>query len=80
MEDQIMLPYRKDLAKLVCAIERENNLEETDTVLLLHLLDSKEKAELFKEWVRSKMQSGHLEAKNSEITRAAVKISKGMEP
>ena len=73
-------PYRKTLASLVNSIQKENRMEEEDCILLLHILDSEEKISLFGKWARRKMLDGHLEAKNSEITRAAVRISKGLEP
>ena len=68
-------PYRKQLARLVRAIEEENNLEYEDAILLLHFMDSEEKVQLFRDWVQSKMKDGHLDAMPEEIMTAAQRIS-----
>ena len=73
--DEIIKPYRKKLARLVRAIEAENNLEYEDVILLLYFLNSEEKAQEFRDWVQSKMKDGRLDAIPEEIMAAAQRIS-----
>ena len=69
-------PFRQDLVGLVNAIEKENGLEEENKVMILHLLNSEEKIVLFNEWVQSRLINGKLQATETEICRAAVRVSK----
>ena len=71
--------YRKALIGLVNSIDIEIGLEEENAVLLLHLLDSEEKILQFSDWVKTKLEKGKLRATETEITRAAVQISKRLE-
>ena len=68
--------YRTALVELINGIEAENGLEEENGLLLLHLLDSKEKISRFAEWCRSRLVDGKLQATETEICRAAVQASK----
>lgn len=72
--------YREALIDLVNSIEIEIGLEEEDSVLLLHLLDNKEKISKFNRWIQSRLRGETLQATAVEICRAAVQASKGMNP
>lgn len=72
--------YRTALIELINSIEAEIGLEEENGVLLLHLLDSKEKISRFSNLLRGKMVDGKLQATEVEVCRAAVKASEGIEP
>ncbi len=68
--------YRKALAGLVNSIDREIGLEEENTVLILHKLNTEEKIFQFNQWVKSRLDGEKLMATETEICRAAVQIAK----
>ena len=72
--------FRRELVGLVNSIDAEVGLEEENAVLILYLLNSEEKIVKFNEWIRSRLVNGQLVATEAEICRAAVQVSKGIEP
>ena len=68
--------YRKALIQLVNSIDAKIGLEEENTVLILHKLNTEEKIIRFNEWVKSRMKDGKLQATETEICRAAVQAAK----
>ena len=71
-------PYEKALIRLINSIDGQVPLPEEDKVLILLRLDSEEKIKKFNKWVGGRLQGETLNATATEITRAAVKISKGL--
>ena len=71
-------PYREALIRLINAIINEIPLKEENQVLLVMKLNTEEKIIRFNEWVKEHLENGELMATEEEITRAAVKIDKGL--
>ena len=71
-------PYREALMRLINAINNEIPLKKENQVLLVMKLNTEEKIIRFNEWVKKNLDNGKLKATEEEITRAAVKIDKGL--
>ncbi len=71
-------PYREALMRLINAINREIPLKKENQVLLVMKLNTEEKIIRFNEWIKEHLEKGKLMATEEEITRAAVKIDKGL--
>ena len=70
-------PLTQYIIKLTNAIDAQVCLEESDRVLLVMILDTKEKAFRFVNWVKSKTQDERLNTNPAEIMHAAAVISRG---
>ena len=73
-------PVRKALVQLVHSIENEVGLEESNIVLILHLLNSEEKIFLFNRWVETMLVGEKIQATETEICGAASKAAKLIPP
>ena len=72
-------PYREALIGLINSINLEVPLQEKDQVLIVMLLDSKDKIYRFSNWLKTKLDSnGSLQTTSIEVVRAAVQITKGV--
>ena len=75
-------PYRAALMKLIASIDKfAVTLEEKNQVLIVISLDTEEKIMQFNDWVKSKLKGENdLQATETEIVRAAVRIGKELPP
>ena len=74
-------PYRQALFSLINSINQVVPMSKENQVLLVIELNTEEKIIKFNNWVKSKLVGENdLQATETEIVRAAVKINKGIEP
>lgn len=75
-------PYRATLMKLIAAIDKYSvTLQPKDQVLIVMSLDTEDKIIEFIQWVKSKLSGeNNLNATETEIVRAAVRIGKQLPP
>ena len=74
-------PYREALISLITSINQVIPLKEENQVLMVMKLNTEEKIIKFNEWVKTKLKGeNELQATETEIVRAAVKIDKGLTP
>ncbi len=72
--------YEDGLIGLIGAISEQVPMPREDQVLIAISLDTEKKIVAFNSWVKSRMHGETLNAKETEIVRAAVKIGKGETP
>ena len=74
-------PYREALISLITSINQVIPLKEENQVLMVMKLNTEEKIIKFNEWVKTKLKGeNELQATETEIVRAAVKIDTGLTP
>ena len=60
-------PYRKALIDIIKSLGMEMNLQESNQVLILILMDSEKKIQELVNWIQSNMENGHLQATEIEL-------------
>ena len=72
-------PYRKLLLDMINAINQVVPLKEENQVLIVMKLNTEQKIGKWIEWIRQRLSGeNNLNATETEIVRAAVKIDKGI--
>ena len=73
-------PLRQELVGLIVAIADEVPMAEENQVLLMYKLNTEDRVLRFNDWLKTKLKDGKLVTTEAEICRAAVKVSKGLDP